>query len=114
MDTIKLYIAIYRYLLPYKAGLVNLISTVVDMNENPLNPCQGEIYIAETASNGSVLWTFKERDPDNEEYEIALKRGLKSYHQKQHLVFSLHSNASAMPFMVIGERYLVKTGVCML
>eukprot|EP00794_Sanderia_malayensis_P000604 gene604-1265_t len=82
---------------------------VIDVNEAPLDPCPSIIYVDEATSSGAVVWTFKPRDPDNEEYELAIKLGITSYLPKQIVSLSMEQNA-AMPFSIAGGKFLVMTG----
>ena len=84
---------------------------LLDINENPLNPCPNEIYVDEAASNGSVVWTFKPRDPDNEKYEAEKRLGLASASPKQQLTISMTTSSPSFPFQIADDKYLVKTGV---
>lgn len=87
---------------------------LLDINENPLNPCPNDIYVDEAASNGSVVWIFKPRDPDNEKYEAEKRLGLTSTSPKQLLTVSMLRSIPSFPFQIAGDKYLVKTGVGLL
>lgn len=96
---------------PLIDSILNQYFSISDVNETPLNPCQQEILVDEAVSDGYVVWTFEPHDPDNERYEIEKRLKLSSAYPKQLLSVSMTSGHANIPFHIVEDTYLVKSGV---